>query len=92
MSLVDQVLGRKCTIPRNAMFRLTQSGAEKLADSDGTPKYRVMVALETRGTSTVDEIADTSRMSRGSVERTIPVLISQGYVQRTNPAAEGGSE
>lgn len=73
--------GRKRkTIPPNATFRLTQEGREKLQEFSGDPKSQILVALETRGTSDIDELAQASGLSRGQVERFIPVLIRGGYI------------
>lgn len=74
--------GRKSRgIPPNATFRLTQEGTAKLQEFTGDPKSRVLVALETRGTSDIDEISQASGLSRGQVERFIPSLIRGGYIQ-----------
>lgn len=71
----------KKSIPPNATFRLTQSGQEKLQEFSGDPKSRILVALETRGTSDVEEISNASGLSRGQVERMIPSMIRGGYIQ-----------
>ena len=68
-------------IPTNATFRLTQEGRDKLQEFGGDPKSRVLVALETGGTSDVDEMAQRSGLSRGQVERLVPVLVKGGYIQ-----------
>lgn len=68
-------------IPSNATFRLTQSGQEKLQEFSGDPKSRILVALETRGTSDIDEISSASGMSRGQVERLVPSMVRGGYIQ-----------
>ena len=68
-------------IPRNATFRLTQSGQEKVKEFSGDPKSRILVALETEGTMNVDEISNTSGMSKGQVERLLPVILRGGYIQ-----------
>lgn len=68
-------------LPRNATFRLTQEGREKLQEFSGDPKSQVLVALESRGTSDTDEISQSSGMPRGQVERIIMGLMSGGYVQ-----------
>lgn len=73
---------RKGGIPRNATFRLTQEGREKLQEFSGDTKSRIMMAMETRGVSLdTEEIADASGVSRGQVEKTIPALIHGGYIQ-----------
>jgi len=68
-------------IPRNATFRLTQEGREKLQEFSGDPKSRILMALETRGTSDIDEISETSGLSRGQVERFIRPLAVGQYIQ-----------
>ena len=73
--------GKGKSIPPNATFRLTQEGREKLQDFGGDPKSRILVALETGGTSDIDEISKSSGVSRGQVEKFIPVLIRGSYIQ-----------
>jgi len=74
--------GRKSRkIPSNATFRLTQEGREKLQQFAGDPKSQILLALETRGTSDMDEISQQSGMNRGQVERFILVLMCWGYIQ-----------
>ena len=93
MSVLDR-LGRRGgskNIPANATFRLTQDGREKLQEFGGDPKSRVLVALETRGTSDIDEISQASGLSRGQVERLVPTLVRGGYVQYVS-ASMGGEE
>lgn len=80
MSLLG--LGRNSTLPKNATFRLTQEGREKLLSYSGTPQARILAALETCGTSDRDELASHTGMGRGSVERTVLILLQKGYVQR----------
>lgn len=77
------LFGRKKNlgIPRNATFRLTQEGREKLQEFAGNPKDRVLMALETRGTSDIDEIAEASGLNRGQVERFIRPLVAGQYIQ-----------
>lgn len=84
--------GRKSKgIPPNATFRLTQEGREKLQQFAGDPKSQILLTLETRGTSDLEEISQASGMSRGQVERFIPVLMRGGYIQPISAAsvAEG---
>ena len=80
MSILER-FRRSKNIPANASFRLTQDGREKLQEFGGDPKSRVLVALETRGTSDIDDIAQASGLSRGEVERLVPKLVRGGYVQ-----------
>lgn len=81
MSFLDR-FSRTNVLPKNATFRLTQEGKEKLQSYTGTPQSRIMVALETMGTSDKDEIAHASGLSRGQVERGVIALLQKGYVQR----------
>lgn len=81
MSVLDRFFG-KSVLPKNAAFRLTQEGREKLQTYTGTPQARILAALETCGTSDRDEISSASGMGRGQVERNLLVLIQKGYVQR----------
>lgn len=74
------------TIPPNATFRLTQEGREKLQQFDGDPKSQILVALETNGTSDIDEISRVSGLGRGQVEKIVPVLARQGYIQYVSTA------
>jgi hypothetical protein len=93
MSILDRLTGRggKRAIPPNATFRLTEQGRDKLQDFGGDPKSLILVALETRGTSDVEEISVASGVKRGQVERMIPALIRGGYVQYIGPTS-GGEE
>lgn len=90
MSVLDRFRRTK-NIPANASFRLTQEGREKLQEFGGDPRSRFLVALETRGTSDIDDISTASGLSRGEVERLVPKLIRGGYIQYIT-AAMGGDE
>jgi len=76
-------------IPANAAFRITEQGKDKLQEYGGDPKSRMLVALETRGTSDVDEISKASGLNRGQVERLVPVLLRGGYIQFVTAATAG---
>jgi len=90
MGVLDRFgLGRS-VLPKNATYRLTQEGREKLQSYTGTPQARILVALETCGTSDRDEIANSAGMSRGSVERNVLALLQKGYVQRVGGGGLGG--
>tara|TARA_Y100000310_G_scaffold225618_1_gene227623 strand:- start:2392 stop:2667 length:276 start_codon:yes stop_codon:yes gene_type:complete len=73
--------GKGRGIPRSATFRLTQEGREKLQEFSGDPKSKILMALETRGTSDLDEISEASGMSRGQIERFIKPLVAGQYIQ-----------
>jgi len=94
MSVLDRFgLGKGNVLPKNATFRLTQEGREKLQSYTGTPQARILAALETQGTSDRNELASASGMSRGSVERNVLTLLQKGYVQRVGGSGGlGGSQ
>ncbi len=90
MSILDRLKrGGGKNIPLNASFRLTQEGREKLQDFGGDPKSRILVALETRGTSDIDEMSQASGLSRGQVERLVPALTRAGYIQYISSSMAG---
>jgi len=91
MNIFDRFGFGKSILPKNATFRLTQEGREKLQSYTGTPQARILAALETCGTSDRDEIAAATGMSRGSVERNLITLLQKGYVQRVGGGGLGGS-
>ncbi len=68
-------------IPKNATFRLTEQGREKLQSFSGDPKSRILVTLETDGTSNIDEICQSSGLNRGEVEKHISSMVSGNYIQ-----------
>jgi len=93
MGVLDRFgLSRGSVLPRNATFRLTQEGREKLQSYTGTPQARILAALETCGTSDRDEIANSAGMSRGAVERNVLALLQKGYVQRVGGGGLGESQ
>ena len=79
---------KKGNIPPHATFSLTERGREKVQDFGSDPKSRILTALETRGTSDIDEISQESGVSRGQVERFVPVLVRGGYVQYIGATSE----
>ena len=90
MSVLNRFgLSKGSVLPRNATFRLTQEGMEKLQTYTGTPQARILVALQTCGTSDRDELASATGMSRGSIERNVLVLLQKGYVQRVGSGGFG---
>jgi hypothetical protein len=90
MSILERFGLSKSVLPKNATFRLTQEGREKLQSYTGTPQARILAALETCGTSDRDELASASGLSRGQVERNVLVLIQKGYIQRVGGIGMGG--
>ena len=75
-------------VPPNATFRLTQEGREKLQEFGGDPKSRILMALETRGTSDISEIGQASGLSRGQIERMVPSMIRGGYITYVSSMSE----
>jgi len=93
MSVLDRFgIGKGNVLPKNATYRLTQEGIEKLTSYTGTPQARILASLQTCGTSDRDEIASASGLSRGSVEKHVMVLLQKGYVQRVGGAGSGGGQ
>jgi hypothetical protein len=94
MSVFDRIMGKGGgrSIPSGAVFRLTESGRDKLQEFGGDPKSLVLVALETRGTSSVEEISLASGVKRGQVERLIPTMVKAGYIQYVSSTSGGGEE
>ena len=92
MSFLDKITGNKSRgIPASATFRITQEGREKLQDFSGDPKSRILMSLETGGSSTVEEMAARSGLGKGQVERMLPILVQGDYVQFiSRRAAEDG--
>lgn len=72
-------------IPPNATFRITQEGSAKLQEFTGDDKSQILMALETGGTSDVEEICQKSGLSKGCVEKMVPVLARGGYIQYVGP-------
>lgn len=85
MSFFDR---RSKRFPPNATFTLTQKGRDKVQDFGGDPKSLVLTALETRGTSDMDEIAQASGVSKGQIERMIPGMVRGGYIQYITATSE----
>jgi uncharacterized membrane protein len=83
MSFLFKKKGRR--VPPNATFRITQEGSQKLQEFTGDNKSQILMALETGGTSDVEEIAQKSGLNRGQVERIVPVLARGGYIQYVGP-------
>jgi hypothetical protein len=70
----------KGKLPSHGTYRLTQEGKDKLSKFDGNTDSRILVALETQGTSDIDEISQASGLPRGTVEKSLPKLLGGGYI------------
>lgn len=87
MSILDR-MRRDRSIPRDATFRITQAGTDKLQEYNSSPESRILVALETHGSSNAAELAVASGLSQGKVERLIPQLVKAQYVQYAGATSE----
>ena len=90
--LFDRMRKRSKAIPSTATFRLTEQGRDKLQEFSGDVKSRILIALETRGTSDVDEISQASGLSKSQVERMIPTMVRGGYIQYVSAAMGAGND
>lgn len=68
-------------IPREATFVLTQLGESKADNYTGDERTRLLLVLRTNGASNTDEISRLAKISKGKVEKMIPILIKGGYIQ-----------
>jgi len=69
------LFGRKKTaLPANAIFRITPEGEDKLQEYNGDQRSQILIALKTRGSSNIVEIAQATGLNRGTVEKLIPSL------------------
>ena len=84
--------GKGKGIPRNATFKITQEGREKLQEFNGDPKSQILMALETGGTSDLDEISQRSGLSKGQIERFIKPLVAGRYIQYVSASMGAGED
>lgn len=87
MSILD-MMHRGRGIPKDATFRITQAGTDKLQEYNSSPESRILVALETHGSSNAAELSVASGLSQGQVERLIPKLVKAQYVQYAGATSE----
>lgn len=86
MSILDRFLKKGSAIPRGAAFRITQEGREKIQDFTGDAQSRILVTLESQGTSCdIDEISQNSKLGKTQVEKLVPVLVKKGYISYIGP-------
>lgn len=86
MSILDRFLKKGNAIPRGAAFRITQEGREKIQDFTADTQGRILVALESQGTSCdIDEISQNSKLNKTQVEKMVPVLVRKGYISYIGP-------
>lgn len=68
------------SIPNTVVFSLTELGKTESEKYMGTPKDRVLNALDEHGASNITQIANNSGLRRTSVESIIKILRRGGYV------------
>lgn len=90
MSFLDRWKANHDIDLRRSAFILTEQGKEKLQDFSGDPKHQILMALETRGTCDVSEIAQATGLSRGHIERLLPLLLGRGYIMQSGSGYSGG--
>lgn len=78
-------------VPPNAAFRITQAGEEELQRFKMDDDQAILVALQTNGTLTVDEIARRSGLSKGTVEKRVPLLANKDQIQLISKGMIGAS-
>jgi hypothetical protein len=83
MSLLEKIgFGGKPKVNKHGSFSITRKGSAKLQNLSGDTRTRILMALETRGSSqSLDDIAEASGVSRGQVEKLMQTLVAGGYVR-----------
>lgn len=72
----------KSHIPASATFNITEVGRNRVdTNYRGDDKDRILMALDTFGTSNTREISKNAKLNKGRIERLVPILISGGYMQ-----------
>ncbi len=68
---------------KRGSFSLTQGGQAKLQSAfDGSPRARILVSLETAGSSLdFDDLAQATGLSKPHLEHLLPSLLRKGFVQ-----------
>jgi len=85
----DRIFKKGAHIPHDAALILTEQGKDALGEYGGDVKGRIMLALETRGSSDVNKISSASGLTVGQIEREVPSLIRSGYVRFVTSRAVG---
>jgi len=85
----DRLKRGKGNISPDADFTITESGKSQLSEYGGDPKSRILLALETGGTGNVDKISSSSGLTKGEVERLLPILLRNRYVRFVTAPAVG---
>ena len=86
----DRIVNRKgAHIPHDTALVITEQGKDALSEYGGDVKGRILLALETRGSSDVEGISKASGLSVGEIERAVPGLIKNRYIRLTSAGAVG---
>lgn len=78
----------KKTTVRNMPVQLTGLGKQRAERSGWKPIDKVLVSLQENGPSSVNEIAEDTRLPRGKVEVLVRKCVSQGYCKQHGGEAE----
>ena len=87
MGFLDRIRGERQPSVKNSLFRLTETGREKLQTFSGDTNSRILVALETEGSLNLDELSKQAHIPNDKLERLLPILCRQGLI-----AIAGGGE
>ena len=88
MSFLDRFRGERRPSVKTSLFRLTETGREKLQTFSGDTSSRILVALETEGSLNLEELSRQSHIPSGKLENLLPVMCRQGLIS----IAGGGDE
>lgn len=90
MGFFDRVFNKKgAHIPHDTAIIITEQGKDALSEYGGDTKGRILLALETRGSSDVNAISSASGLTVGAIERSMPSLIRSGYVRFVTSGGAG---
>lgn len=88
MSLLERFRKKGRVVPPYATFAITQRGEEKIQDLTGDTRHRILVALQTNGSSTLEEISRSSGISRGRTEKMLPIMVQQRLIQYVSSSSD----
>lgn len=82
MGFFDRVFrGERTHLSPNTAVLITERGRAELAESGGDDRSRILLALETRGSSDLRRISGATGLSEGQIERTLAGLLRNGLVR-----------
>ncbi len=85
----DRFKRKGAHIPHDTAIIITESGKDALSEYGGDERGRILLALETRGSSDVNKISQASGLTLGQVERAIPGLVTSGYARFVTSGSVG---